>query len=303
MDLTLQHLRLLREVARQSTITAAADALGYTRSAVSQQLMGLERATGVAVLERVGRNVRLTDAGRVLVGYAEDVLVQVEAAQAALEAAAGDVRGVLDIGIYESVAGPFLAPLVARMGVDYPDLLLRSREIEPEDALEAVTIGELDLAFTLTYPRDPTRRSDDIIRTPVVDESFVAVVPVEDALPELIELGDLADRPFVCPSPSSGCGRAVVLACREAGFEPDIVHQVDSYPTGIDLVGAVGGVAVIPEFSVARRPDVRSCRLRTPVSRTIDVSHRRSSSERPTIRATLQSLLEISGAPARALAS
>ena len=293
MELTLQHLRLLREVARQSTITAAADTLGYTRSAVSQQLMGLERVTGVPVLERVGRNVRLTDAGRVLVEDSEEILSKVEEAQAALEAAVGVVGGVLDIGIYESIAMPFLVPLIASMRSDYPDLRLRSREIEPDDALEAVAVGDLDFAFTLTYPHDPARQFPDIVRTPVVDERFVVVVPAGDSLRGVIDLAELADRAFVCPSPASGCGRAVITACRDAGFEPDIVHQIEGYPAALDLVSAGCGVALIPEFSVHQHSELRVCELRTPVGRTIDVSHRRSSSARPTIRATLAALREI----------
>ncbi|HEY5886813.1 MAG TPA: LysR family transcriptional regulator, partial [Acidimicrobiales bacterium] len=93
--MSLQQLRMLREVANRNTIAAAADSLGYTSSAVSQQLSGLEKATGVAVLERVGRNVRLTDAGRELVRHADDLLAGMEAAQVAIERLSGEVRGVL----------------------------------------------------------------------------------------------------------------------------------------------------------------------------------------------------------------
>lgn len=299
MELTLQHLRLLREVARQSTITAAADTLGYTRSAVSQQLMGLERATGVQVLERVGRNVRLTDAGRVLVDNAEEILSKVESAQAALEAAAGGVQGVLEIGIYESIAVPLLAPLVETMRSMYPGLRIRSREVEPDSALEALVVGDLDLAFTLTYPHDRAQQLPAIVRTPIVDERFVAVFPAGSARSAPIDLRDLGEREFISPPPTSGCGRAIVAACREAGFEPDIVHQIDNYPTTLNLVAAGCGVALIPEFSVPHRSDLEVCDLLVPVSRTIDISHRRSSAERPAIQATLAALKEIQCGEAR----
>ncbi|MFK8025613.1 MAG: LysR family transcriptional regulator [Ilumatobacter sp.] len=291
MELTLQHLRLLREVARQSTITAAADALGYTRSAVSQQLMGLERSTGVAVLERVGRNVRLTDAGRVLVRHADEVLTGVEAAEAALEAAAGDVRGLVEIGIYESIAAPFLAPLVTQMSNDHPQMTIRSREIEPEDALDALLHGDLDLAFTLDYAHDSAVRQPDVMRTPIAHEHFVAVTLADDRRPGRVDLATLAERPFIAPSPDTGCGRAVVAACRQAGFEPDIVHQVDAYPTALDLVAAGLGVAVVPRFSATPDETLRISELRTPVTRTIEISHRRSSTERPMIEAIVDFLV------------
>lgn len=293
MELSLQHLRLLREVARQSTITAAADTLGYTRSAVSQQLIGLERSTGVAVLERIGRNVRLTDAGRELVRHADDVLNRMEAAQSALESIGDEARGTLRVGIYESVAGPFLAPLVARLGVSHPMMRIRSREIEPEDALDAVAHGDLDFAFTLAHAHDPVPDRPDIVRTPIVEECFIAVVPATERAPASLELSSLAQRPFIAPSPTSGCGRAIVVACRDAGFEPDIAHQVDSYTTALDLVAAGCGIAVVPKSSVHQRDDVGTIRLTNPPSRTIDVSHRTSSTERPMIKAALNCLREI----------
>ena len=98
MDLTIQQLRMLQEVATTGTIALAASNLGYTASAVSQQLAGLERAVGVPVLERVGRNVRLTDAGRELVVHARLVLGQVEEASAAIERLSTDVAGTVVVG-------------------------------------------------------------------------------------------------------------------------------------------------------------------------------------------------------------
>lgn len=104
MDLNIQQLRMLQEVATTGTIELAASNLGYTASAVSQQLAGLERAVAVPVLEREGRNVCLTDAGRELVGHARLVLAQVEEASAAIERLSTDVAGTVAVGVMESVA-------------------------------------------------------------------------------------------------------------------------------------------------------------------------------------------------------
>jgi len=115
MDLTIQQLRMLREVAEQGTIGAAAAQLGYTASAVSQQLAGVERVTGVPVLERVGRNVFLTDAGRELVSHAALVLAQLEEAKASVERVTQRAAGTLRVGMIESVASTMvLAPLAMR---------------------------------------------------------------------------------------------------------------------------------------------------------------------------------------------
>jgi DNA-binding transcriptional LysR family regulator len=209
----------------------------------------------------------------------------------------------LDVGIYESITVPFLAPFITRLTAEHPMMRIRSREIEPEDALDAVAHGDLDLAFTLTYPHDPVPHRHDLARTPIADERFVAVIPITETAPASLDLATLAGRPFVAPSPTTGCGRAVVLACRDAGFEPEIAHQVDSYRTALDLVGAGCGVAIVPECSVPTRLDVRSVRLTVPVTRTIDVSNRVSSAQRPIIRAALDCLIQIGAQTQHSLAS
>ncbi len=126
MDLTLQQLRMLRELAAVGTIAATADLLGYTPSAVSQQLSALERAVGQPLLERVGRNVRLTDAGRVLVEHAHTVLDQVEAAQLALDQVNAEVRGDFTLTVYGSVATTLLPAMLTILDTRYPDLRVRT---------------------------------------------------------------------------------------------------------------------------------------------------------------------------------
>src|SRR5919197_3588517 len=112
MDMPWPGLRSLREVARRGTIVAAADAQGYTAGAVSQQLAVLERAAGKPLLERVGRRVQLTDAGRVLVDHAERILRAEEEARAALETAGDEVAGTLTIATFASFAASLLAPSI-----------------------------------------------------------------------------------------------------------------------------------------------------------------------------------------------
>jgi DNA-binding transcriptional LysR family regulator len=158
MDFTLQQLRMLREVATRNTIAAAAESLGYTASAVSQQLAGLERSTGVAVLERIGRNVRLTDAGRELVRHANELLAGVEAAQVALERVQNEVRGDLEITVYESVAATLLPTLLGQLAERYPELRVRTRQCDPDLAIEALALGDVDLALTIGLPHKPSSR-------------------------------------------------------------------------------------------------------------------------------------------------
>ncbi len=290
----MQQLRMLREVSHRSTIAAAADSLGYTPSAVSQQLSSLEKSTGVAVLERVGRNVRLTDAGRELVRHADGLLAGMEAAQVALESVNGAVRGDLNVTVFESVAATLLPQLLTRLSAQYPDLHLRTRQCDPYDALDALVHGDIDLAFTVDYPHAPEPQRDDIIRYTILQDWFRAVLPSDDPIEGSVALADLADRPFICSSPTMSCGRCVVAACREVGFEPDIVHQVDDYPTAMYLVGAGQGVSLISDLGLADpRPGIRIVDVTPPFSRLVQLSYRTASEHRPAIKAVRDTLLQM----------
>ncbi|MGH9151828.1 MAG: LysR family transcriptional regulator, partial [Acidimicrobiales bacterium] len=172
----MQQLRMLREVAQRGTIAAAASFMGYTPSAVSQQLGALERTTGVAVLERVGRNVRLTDAGRELVRHATELLAGLDAALVAMERVANEVRGDLVVSVYESVAATLLVPLLERLAVSHPGLRLRTRQLEPDAAIDDVAAGDVDLAFTIDYAHAPARRRPAVTRFSLVEDFFRVVV-------------------------------------------------------------------------------------------------------------------------------
>jgi DNA-binding transcriptional LysR family regulator len=296
MEMSLQQLRMLREVANRTTIAAAADSLGYTSSAVSQQLSGLEKATGVAVLERVGRNVRLTDAGRELVRHAEDLLAGMEAAQVAIERMSGEVRGVLHITVFESVAGTLLVPLLDRLKERHPELQLRTMQMDPDLAMDALASGELDLAFAIDYPHAPAPRRDDITRYSLMEDVLRLVVCEDDELADCtrVRMADLRDRPFISSPVNLSCGRCVVVACRDAGFEPDVAHQVDDFATSLHLVSASQGVALIPDLGlIDLPPHLRAIDIDPPVSRLIQLAYRATNVDRPAIVAVQDAMIEI----------
>jgi molybdate transport repressor ModE-like protein len=294
MDFNLRQLRMLREVAERGTIAAAAESLGYTASAVSQQLSTLEKSTGVAVLERIGRNVRLTDAGRELVRHADHLLAGMEAAQAAVEQVNKAVRGVLHVTVFESVATTLLAPLLSRLAVDYPELELRTQQSDPDLAMDAVAMGEIDLAFAIDYRHAPAPRRTDIIRHTLMEDRFHVLVPEDDSLVGSVTLAELADRPFICSPLNLSCGRCVAMACRDTGFEPNVVHQLDDYPTTLHLVAAGQGVALVPDLGlVIKPPGVRVLRLDPPLSRVVQIAYRAASAERPSIVAVRDTLQDI----------
>src|SRR5262245_50259308 len=145
--LDVRKLRLLREFARRGTIAAVAGALAYSPSAVSQQLSALEREAGVRLLERTGRQVRLTAAGSVLVEHAEAVLAALEEAAAALGNAGTGVVGQLRIGAFPTAVRTLLPAALVALGRDHPRLELMVNELDPADAPEALRARRLDVAL------------------------------------------------------------------------------------------------------------------------------------------------------------
>lgn len=300
MDMTLVQLRMLRELDRRSTIAAAAQALGYTPSAISQQLSNLEQAAGTELLERIGRNVRFTDAGRALVGHAADILERVDGARAALEAANGAVHGHIELTVFESVASNLLPALTTRLAADHPDLIVRSRLADPNDAVDGLMTGDVDLAFTIDYDVAPVRPVAGVTRQDVFEDRFFLVVPLDDDLARRtprrtpVALSAVSDRTFIGPDLESSCGALIATACARAGFQPDVVHRLDDYRTAIAMVAAGHGVSLIPDLGLPCDSDgVRVLCLEEPVSRRIQLAYRTASATRPAVIAVCTALAEL----------
>src|SRR5215210_5542126 len=162
--LELRRLRLLRELHDRGTIAAVADALQFTPSAVSQQLAMLEREAGVPLLERAGRGVRLTDAGLVLVDHAEALLERAARAEADLAAAAGAVSGRGRIAGFQSVMLRLAIPAMETLAREAPRLRCEVIEAEPEDALPALALGDLDMVLADEWQHQPRRMPDGVDR-------------------------------------------------------------------------------------------------------------------------------------------
>lgn len=292
MDLTVQQLRMLRAVAGMGTIAAAADSLGYTPSAVSQQLGTIERVSGVAVLERVGRNVQLTDAGRELVHHADIVLAQLEQAKAALERVHTEVAGTIRVGVVESVAGTLLPDVLRLLRDRHPALDLRTVQTE---SVDAVRTGELDVTFLIDYPRQLLEVGETITRTLVCRDWYRAIVPDDwPAGAPSIALSELAGLPLVASPPHLSCGRCVKLAFAAENLTADIVHQIDDYRTILHFVAAGAGIGMVPDLGLWNMPrGVRSLDLEPAIHRTVDVAYRTSSAQRPAIVAFVGAVIEV----------
>src|SRR5919107_696260 len=175
--LELRRLRLLSELHERGTIAAVADALQFTPSAVSQQLAMLEREAGVPLLERAGRGVRLTDAALVLVGHAEALLERAAVAEADLAAAAGTVAGRGRIAAFESVALHLAVPAMEALAAAAPRLRCELVEAEPEVALPALALGDVDLVLGDEWQHQPWRLPSGLERHELLRDPVRLVLP------------------------------------------------------------------------------------------------------------------------------
>jgi DNA-binding transcriptional LysR family regulator len=250
--LNVGRLRVLTEVAYRGSFSAAAEALSYSQSAVSQQIATLEAETGATLLERNPRGVALTAAGQTLVGHAEGILARLEAAEASLSAIAGLRGGRLRMASFPT-AGATLMPLaIAMFRSAHPDVELTLAEGEPEQIVPRLRAGELDLALLFEFAGE-TPLPRGMTRVELLADPMYLALPREHPLAaeDQLRLQDLKREAWVQTSQSSPCARHVVRCCHAAGFEPSVSFESDDYQTVQGLVAAGVGVALIPELALS----------------------------------------------------
>ena len=257
--LDVRRMRLLREVARRGSIAAAANALSFTPSAVSQQIAKLEREAGVPLVERTARSVLLTDAGRALVAHTDAVLERLEAAEAEIRAIAGTSGRTVRISSFPTAAATIVPPAVAEFRRRHPDAELRLSEADPLVSLFELKEREIDLAILFEYDFVPLPAEDSVEPVLLLEEPLRAVLPRGHpaARRRSVRLLDLADDAWIKSTSRSSCHLFTVRACRAAGFEPRITSEFDSYEALQNLVAAGAGVAMAPDLGLTRlHPDV-----------------------------------------------
>jgi DNA-binding transcriptional LysR family regulator len=304
--LELRRLRLLHELRERGTISAVAEALQYTPSAVSQQLALLERETGVRLLERAGRGVRLTDPALVLAGHAAALLERAALAEAELAAAAGTVTGRARIAGFQSVALRIALPAMRALARTAPALRCELVEAEPEQALPALALGDLDLVLGDEWRHQPWRLAAGLERHELLRDPVALVLPAAHPAARgrgPVELATVADAAWAAGQPGMGWEEMTQRACRErGGFDPDIRHRTDDATVALALAGAGLAVALLPRLALlARRPRVAVRAVAgAPLDRSILAVTRAADAARPSIRALLDAVGTAADEPARA---
>lgn len=290
MDLNLRRLQVLREVAQHGGVTAAARAMHFSPSGVSQQMSALEQDVGAAVLERRGRNVVLTPLGRVLLAHAETLLDAERTAQAEIEEARASTAVDLVVGVYSTVAAGLVPQIHRALAASHPEIVLRTREIEPEEASVELRHGHLDVSFLIDYPESADPWPTTLRVVPLFRDALHLAAPAGRFEGGRVRLEELADQDWVISGPRTHFGRYVHDACLRAGFEISIAHQVDEQSTALAMVAAGMGVTLVSDLGLTFVPthgaDV--VEIARPLRREMLLGHEITSGKRPAVRAFVE---------------
>jgi DNA-binding transcriptional LysR family regulator len=288
--LDLTRLRALRAVATYGTVTAAAQALHITPSAVSQHLAKLDRETGSTLLEKDGRRLRLTEAGRVLVGHAGRVLAAVEEAEAALAAHHTTVSGRLTIASFPTACRGLIPPALRRLAREHPLLAPELLESDPRIGLDLVDRGEIDLALVDDWP-------EAAIEFPAGVGALTLGLDVADLIvpaghPVAVRGGparltEVTGEPWIASVPGSICHEWLMRVL--PGIRPR--YLVGEFASQLTLVAAGLGVALIPRLARADPPEgVAVVPVDPPPTRRVTIAWRSAATVRPAIGAAIDAL-------------
>ena len=289
--LDLRKLVLLREIEARGSIAAAAEALAYSRSAVSQQITALEREIGRPLLDRSHRRVALTRTARMLVVRAERALAELEAAEAEIDQLDGTSSGELRLGVSFNHGPPLLARALVRVQQRFPTLRITLRGVVAGEGRQAVRLGQLDLVLAFRYDQVPESRIPGLVEIPLGSDPVRIAVAVDHTLAngdEPRELAAFAGERWAF-DPDSVFGRLTVHACREGGFEPIVGAVVGDMQAALGLVAPGWAVSLLPDL-VPDRPEFPVARLPLagrPLLRHTAVVMRRGAVGAPAIEALL----------------
>lgn len=293
--LDVRRMQVLRAVVTSGSVTAAAGNLGYTPSAISQQISALERQVGVPLLERVGRGVRPTAAGWLLTERAELLGRHLAEAETALAELRAGRTGRIAVRYFATAGASLVPPALARLRRDHPGVRVDLKLVDPDHPLTEVEDGHADVAVYIHQPDRPV--GPGIHSAHLLDDPYRVVLPRGHRLAakRVVDLADLAEEPWVGHRwPWGPCLRLLDEACAAAGFCPDIAVDCEDYPTAQGFVAAGLGVGVMPRLGLgSRHPGVVVRRLRRPEPvRVIHAGVRESVLDQPAVRTLLAALRE-----------
>lgn len=295
-------LTSLRAVAEHGSVVAAAEALGYTPSAVSQQVKRLERQTGVPLLERVGRGVMLSRHGRHLVDEGARLLADLEELETGLRRQAGAVAGHLRVATFSTAMRGLVAPVVGRLLADHPDLTVSLTECEPWETVDLVGGGHCEVGVVHRWGDVPIAIPDHVAATTVAHDVADVILRRDHPLAGRpgVTPRDLLDEGWIATHDGTICRQWLRRMYDGTGRLPRIAHQSMEFESHLAMVRAGLGVALVPRLGrAALGEDLVAVEVHDPVpTREVIALHRRSMAGLPAVQALVDGLGRPAGGPA-----
>ncbi len=291
-------LRVMKAIAEQGSFTAAAAALGYSQPAISQMVRRLEQKTGTTLVDRLGRTVRLTEAGEVLARHAVHVLSALDVAEEEVAAIAGLRAGRVRLMAFPSSSASLVPRALRLVRERYPEVTVTFAEAEPPESLAALRAGDCDLAVAFSYEGvDVGRGEQDLegfVGHALLEDSVRLVVPRDHrfAGAASAHMSDLASENWIAGCPR--CRGHLVSTCTAAGFSPSVGFETEDYVAVLGFVAAGLGVALIPDLILASAltDDVVALPIDPPSHRVISAVTTPDLQRVPAVHATLEALCE-----------
>lgn len=241
-----RHLRTFHEVVRAGTYSAAARALGYTQPAITQQMKALERYVGTPLFVRVGRQMRLTEAGEALERHAGVILGRIAAAQQQMSAITGLRAGRVRMCAFPSAGATLVPEALARLAAEHPGVRVELQAAEPPDSVRRVVDGECDIALAFTYHGQHEQVPDELVGIPLMEDQLTVLLPTRHPMARrrAVRLAELSEERWI-----AGCLRCranFLHECAELGIAPDIVFTTDDILVVQSLVAEGLGIAMMP---------------------------------------------------------
>jgi len=302
-------LRVMKAIADEGSFTGAALALGYSQPAISQMVRRLEQRTGTVLVERIGRSVRLTEAGQVLARHAVTVLAALDAAEEEVAAIAGLRAGRVRLMAFPSSSATLVPRALALVRERFPEVKVTFTEAEPPESLAALRAGECDLAVAFAYEgTDLGRGEEDLdlfVTQKLLDDEVRLALPKDHPLADrdVVDLADLSSEPWIAGCPR--CRGHLLQMCSAEGFSPDVAFETEDYVAVLGLVAEGLGVALIPDLILrtAHHSDVVTLPIRPASRRQVHVVTTPDLQRVPAVQATIDALVEAAKAQPRVLAS
>jgi DNA-binding transcriptional LysR family regulator len=294
--LNVNRLRILREVAMYRSLARAAEEIGHTASAVSQQISLLEQEVGLQLVERHTRGVYLTEAGRTLARHAGVILADVRTAESAMVALASGKTGQLRIASFTTANALYLPRAIRLFTERNPRIVLTLTEADCDESVAMLDRREVDICLVYEFPVLPLPRKG-LALTELLEDPVHILLPADHPMAHRtsLALNDLTEERWIQGAHRSSTSNVLPHACRQAGFEPDIVFRTDDQMTVRGLVGAGLGIALTSSLALR---DISSGLLARPLSdtsliRTVYAATAADAPAHPAVDSMIDSLREV----------